>query len=67
MVIGFRGNVFANPAGLIAWLAKSGGLVRLRPDHRLAMTREMDLPARLAAARDLLDNLVRIAGQARAA
>ncbi|MDE2514966.1 MAG: transcription-repair coupling factor [Rhodospirillales bacterium] len=67
MVVGFRGNVFANPAGLIAWLATRGGSIRLRPDHKLALVREMDLRARLAAARDLLDNLVRIAGQARAA
>ena len=67
MVLGFRANVFANPAGLIAWLATRGGLVRLRPDHKLALTREMDMATRLAAARELLDSLVRIAGQACAA
>jgi len=67
MVIGFRHNAFRNPAGLVAWLASKGGLVKLRPDHKLAIVREMDLAARLATARDMLGNLARIAAQARAA
>ena len=37
MVLSFRGNAFSNPAGLVAWLASKGGLVRLRPDHKLAI------------------------------
>ena len=67
MVLGFRGNAFGNPAGLVAWLSKSHGLIRLRPDHKLAITREMDLSTRLRTARDMLSNLVGIVGQARAA
>jgi transcription-repair coupling factor (superfamily II helicase) len=67
MVLAFRGNAFRNPAGLVRWLSAKGGLVRLRPDHKLALTREMSLTARLAAARDILGNLVQLADQAKAA
>ena len=54
MVLSFRGNAFSNPAGLVAWLASKGGLVRLRPDHKLAIAREMDVTTRLRFARDTL-------------
>jgi transcription-repair coupling factor (superfamily II helicase) len=67
MVLTFRGNAFRNPAGLVRWLSAKGGLVRLRPDHKLALTREMTVAARLAAARDILGNLVQLADQAKAA
>ncbi len=67
MVVTFRGNSFHNPAGLVAWLASKGGLVRLRPDHKLAVAREMDVTTRLRTARDLLGSLARIADQAKAA
>ena len=67
MVLSFRANAFSNPAGLIAWLSTKGGLVRLRPDHKLAIVREMDIATRLATARDVLGNLGRIARQAKAA
>ncbi|HUZ65852.1 MAG TPA: transcription-repair coupling factor [Acetobacteraceae bacterium] len=67
MVVGFRGNAFANPGGLIAWLATRGGVLRLRPDHKLVVPREMDVPTRLVTARDILGNLTRIADQAKAA
>lgn len=67
MVLSFRGNAFANPAGLIAWLGAKRGDLRLRPDHRLAMVREMTIAARTNAARDLLRQLVRLTRQARAA
>jgi transcription-repair coupling factor (superfamily II helicase) len=71
MVIGFRGNAFANPAGLVNWLAgkggKLGGQVRLRPDHKLAIVRDMDLATRLRNAREVLGSLTRIVGQAKAA
>jgi transcription-repair coupling factor (superfamily II helicase) len=67
MLLSFRGNAFSNPAGLVTWLASKGGLVRLRPDHKLAISREMDVATRLRFARDTLANLERIAGQAKAA
>ena len=67
MLLSFRGNAFSNPAGLVAWLASKGGMVRLRPDHKLAISREMDVATRLRFARDTLGNLERIVGQAKAA
>jgi transcription-repair coupling factor (superfamily II helicase) len=67
MVLAFRGNAFRNPAGLIAWLGSRGGTIRLRPDHKLAIVREMDVSARLKTAREVLQNLTRIAQQAKAA
>jgi len=67
MLLSFRGNAFSNPAGLVSWLASKGGLVRLRPDHKLAISREMDVATRLRFARDALGNLERIASQAKAA
>jgi transcription-repair coupling factor (superfamily II helicase) len=67
MVLTFRRNAFANPAGLVKWLSSKGGLIRLRPDHKLAITRDMDVATRLKFARDTLGALVKIAGEARAA
>jgi transcription-repair coupling factor (superfamily II helicase) len=67
MVLGFRGNAFRNPAGLVTWLSRAGGVIRLRPDHKLAIVREMALPERLRVARDVLGNLERIGAEARAA
>ena len=64
MVVSFRKNDFANPAGLIQWIGAKGGLVKLRPDQKLSMVRDMDVAARMAFARDLLGNLARIAKQA---
>jgi transcription-repair coupling factor (superfamily II helicase) len=67
MVITFRGNAFSNPAGLIRWLSSKGGMVRLRPDHKLAIVREMDVLTRLKFARDTLRALDQIVREAKAA
>jgi transcription-repair coupling factor (superfamily II helicase) len=67
MVLTFRGNAFSNPAGLVRWLSSKGGLVRLRPDHKLAISRDMDVVTRLKFARDTLKSLDQIARQANAA
>jgi transcription-repair coupling factor (superfamily II helicase) len=66
MVLTFRGNKFANPSGLINWLATKGGLVKLRPDHKMAIARDMDVATRVRFGRDTLAALVKIAGEARA-
>jgi len=63
MVIGFRGNQFRNPAGLIAWLNTRKGTIRLRPDHKLSVVREMGVAERMSLGRDVLLNLNRIAAQ----
>jgi transcription-repair coupling factor (superfamily II helicase) len=67
MVLTFRGNAFSNPAGLVRWLSSKGGLVRLRPDHKLAISRDMDVATRLKFARDTLKSLDEIVRQAKAA
>ena len=64
MVLSFRGNAFRNPAGLISWLNTRKGQIKLRPDHKLALVKEMTVTERLRAARDVLGHLTRIAGQA---
>jgi transcription-repair coupling factor (superfamily II helicase) len=67
MVIGFRRNEFANPGGLIAWIASRGGVLKVRPDHRLVVARDMGVNERVGIARDVLGNLVRLAGMREAA
>jgi transcription-repair coupling factor (superfamily II helicase) len=67
VVLSFRGNRFANPGGLVAWVQGQKGAVKLRPDHKLALLAEMDLPQRVKAARQLLGALARVVRQSRAA
>ncbi len=39
VVLGFKDNTFANPAALIAQIAEWGRMARMRPDHKLVITR----------------------------
>ena len=61
MVIAFRGNAFRNPAGLIGWLNTRKGVIRLRPDHKLSIVRDMGVTERMTLGRDVLGNLNRLA------
>ncbi len=61
MVVAFRGNAFRNPAGLIAWLGTRKGAIRLRPDHKLSIVRDMSVTERMTVGRDVLGNLNRLA------
>ena len=67
LLLTFRNNQFRNPGGLAAWLATQKGGIRLRPDHKIALVRELEPATRLAAARALLEDLVSIAARAEAA
>jgi transcription-repair coupling factor (superfamily II helicase) len=67
MVVSFRGNAFGNPAGLVHWLASKNGIVKLRPDHKLAIVRDMNVAERMKLARDVVKNLNRIVKEAKAA
>ena len=67
IVFAFRGNVFSNPAGLVAWLGSKAGQIRLRPDHKLSIVRDLTVQQRVKIARDVLTNLTRLAGAAKAA
>jgi transcription-repair coupling factor (superfamily II helicase) len=67
MVIAFRKNDFANPTGLIQWMSSRGGTVKLRPDQKLVVARDMDVAARMKIARDVLGALVKLAKLEKAA
>jgi len=67
MVLQFRGNAFSNPAGLVQWLGTRKGTVKLRPDHKLAVAKDLTVPERVKTADEILGNLVRVASQAKAA
>ena len=67
MVIGFRGNHFRNPAGLITWLNSRKDTLKLRPDHKLSLVRDMPVAERMRLGRDVLQNLNRLASEAKAA
>ncbi|MDX6805334.1 transcription-repair coupling factor [Terrihabitans rhizophilus] len=61
VVLSFRDNHFANPDGLIQWLAKERD-VKLRPDFKLVFKREWTTPdLRLKGTTNLMKSLVKIA------
>jgi len=67
IVLGFFRNAPRNPGGLVSWVAAQKGLVKLRPDHKLALLREMELPQRIRVAKELLGAIAKVASQAKAA
>ena len=65
-VVSFHNDDFANPAGLIDWLAAHSGTAKLRPDHKLVFKRDWeDLEPRLEGVRYLAGELKRLAELAR--
>ncbi len=67
-VLAFRDNVFTNPDGLIAYIAKHPAGARVRPDMKVVFSDEWDTPAeRLKGATEILRSLVAIAERAKAA
>ena len=64
-VLSFRDNHFANPAGLIDFIARHAGTVKLRPDHKLVIQRAWDTGAdRAAGLRQILRDIAAIAARA---
>jgi transcription-repair coupling factor (superfamily II helicase) len=54
-VVGFRGDHFANPAGLVAYVQKHAVTWRLRPDQKVVIKGEWETPHdRLGAAERIL-------------
>ena len=51
-VLAFRDNIFANPEGLIAYIAKHPVGARVRPDHESRVLRRMGHAGRAAQGRD---------------
>ncbi len=63
-VVSFRGNVFANPAGLVRHLTANPSAVRVRPDQKLVFAGDWATPAeRLKGAQTALGRLARIAAE----
>ena len=61
-VVAFRGEQFANPAGLISLMQKKQAFWKLRPDHKVVVKGEWDTPeSRLAAAERILTDLAKVA------
>jgi transcription-repair coupling factor (superfamily II helicase) len=67
-VLAFRDNIFNNPDGLIAYIAKHPVGARVRPDMKVVFFDEWDTPVeRLKGATEILRSLVAIAERAKAA
>jgi transcription-repair coupling factor (superfamily II helicase) len=67
-VIVFRKNQFANPAGLVQFMQKSGNRVKLQPDHKLVYRADWPLPEdRLRGVRTLVRQLADVAAQGKKA
>ncbi len=60
--VAFHNDSFGNPAGLIAFIQKQAGEVKLRPDHTLVYRRAWDSEAaRVKGVRLMLDELAKLA------
>ncbi|GGC55552.1 transcription-repair coupling factor [Chelatococcus reniformis] len=68
IVVSFRDNSFANPEGLVGYVAEQGSLAKVRPDMTIVFIDDFDTPeARLKGTARLLRDLVRIAERKKAA
>ncbi|TAL04551.1 MAG: transcription-repair coupling factor [Rhodospirillaceae bacterium] len=64
-VVSLRNNVFPNPAGLVDFISKQVGTVKLRPDHKLVFIRPWDTPsARIKGLQTVLGEMARLAAAA---
>ena len=67
-MLALRDNVFNNPDGLIAYIAKHPAGARVRPDMKVVFFDRWDSPPeRLKGATEILRSLVSIAERAKAA
>ena len=68
VIVSFRDNAFANPAGLVAYIAEQASFAKVRPDMKIVFTRDVEgLDERLKATTGILRSLVRIAERKQAA
>jgi transcription-repair coupling factor (superfamily II helicase) len=62
VIVGFREDSFANPAGLVRFVAQQGSDAKVRPDMRVVFMREFEtIEARLEGSRQILRTLVGLA------
>jgi transcription-repair coupling factor (superfamily II helicase) len=63
-VVTFRNNQFVNPLGLVTWISRQLGMVKLRPDHKLVFQRAWDDPAaRLKGVTEMMETIAGLATQ----
>jgi transcription-repair coupling factor (superfamily II helicase) len=68
VIIAFRDNNFADPAGLARYVMEQGTQAKVRPDMRIVFIRDLaDMKQRLDGARRILRTLVSIAEKKKAA
>ena len=68
VIVSFRDDAFANPAGLVAYIAEQASFAKVRPDMKVVFTRDVEgLDERLKATTGILRSLVRIAERKQAA
>ncbi len=61
-VLTFRNNSFSNPAGLVQFISRQLGTVKLRPDHKLVLQRAWDdAGQRVKGVQALIDGLAKVA------
>ncbi|WP_375457894.1 transcription-repair coupling factor [uncultured Enterovirga sp.] len=61
IIVAFRENSFANPAGLVAYVAEQGSFAKVRPDMKVVFLREVDEVAeRLKTTRLIVKDLVAV-------
>jgi transcription-repair coupling factor (superfamily II helicase) len=62
IIVSFRDNAFANPNGLVAYVAEQGSFAKVRPDMKIVFIRDIERPEeRIRATTTILRNLARIA------
>ncbi|EEE45428.1 transcription-repair coupling factor [Roseibium alexandrii] len=62
VVVSFRNSEFANPAGLVSYIAEQGVLAKIRPDQKVVLTRDWEnTDKRLKGAATILTKLARLA------
>ncbi|HEY8383565.1 MAG TPA: transcription-repair coupling factor [Microvirga sp.] len=62
IIVSFRDNAFANPNGLVAYVAEQASFAKVRPDMKIVFIRDVEEPNdRIKATTTILRNLVRIA------
>jgi transcription-repair coupling factor (superfamily II helicase) len=64
IMIAFRGNSFANPQGLVRYIAEQGPFAKVRPDMKIVFMRDFEKrAARLDETRNILRTLAAIAAK----
>ncbi|KAF0231156.1 MAG: transcription-repair coupling factor [Beijerinckiaceae bacterium] len=62
IIVAFKDNSFANPNGLVKYVTEKGTTAKVRPDMKIVFAGAFEDPAvRLAATRDLMTDIARIA------